>query len=151
MISTTECSIDVDVGVRTAYNQWTQFELFPHFMEDVEEVRQLDDTTLEWKVKVGGVTRRWTAEITEQIPDKRIAWSTVDGPLHGGVVTFHELDDLTTRVMYQMDFEPASVLERAAARSGLVDHRVKADLERFKSFVETVGHETGAWRGTIER
>lgn len=149
MQTTVERSIDVEVPITTAYNQWTQFEAFPQFMEAVSSVTQIDDDLTRWETEVGGVERTFTAKITEQDPDKRIAWTTVDGPRQGGVVTFHQLRDNETRVMYQMDFEPESVIEKAGAAVGLVERQVESDLERFKKFIEARGSETGEWRGTI--
>jgi uncharacterized membrane protein len=149
MGKTTE-SVDVNVPVSTAYNQWTQFEEFPEFMEGVEEVRQLDDTHLHWVVRVGGVTREFDATITEQHPDERIAWRSDDGPDHGGVVTFHRLDDDTTRVTAQMDIDPEGFVETVGDKLGVLDRRVKGDMERFKTFIEQRGRETGQWRGDVQ-
>jgi uncharacterized membrane protein len=146
-----EKSIDVNVPVSTAYNQWTQFESFPQFMEGVLEVRQLDDRRLHWRAKVGGQEREWDAVITEQIPDERIAWTSVDGAKNAGVVTFHRLDDNTTRVMLQLETEPEGLVESTGDLLGATSRRVEKDLERFKEFVEARGVETGAWRGTVER
>lgn len=146
-----ERSIDVNVPVRVAYNQWTQFEEFPHFMEGVEEVRQLDDVTLHWKVEIGGREREYKARITEQLPDERIAWAAEGETGNAGVVTFHRLDDSTTRVMLQIEYTPSDFIEKAGSAVGVVDRRVKGDLERFKEFVEARGSETGAWRGTVEQ
>ena len=150
MISSIQHAIDVDVPVRVAYNQWTQFEDFPQFMDSVIEVEQLTPDTTRWVTEVNGVSREFVAEITEQTPDQRVAWTTREGPKQGGVVTFHELDDGTTRVMYQMDFEPTGVLESAGAATGIVKRTVTGDLERFKKFIEARGTPTGAWRGEIE-
>ena len=149
-MQTIERSIDIDVPVRAAYDQWTQFETFPEFMESVAEVTQLDDETLHWKVDVAGVEREFAAVITEQAPDQRIAWSTVSGPHQGGVVTFHELSDRTTRLMYQMDFDPEGFAETIAAATGMVERQVAGDLERFKDFIESRTEPTGAWRGAID-
>ena len=143
-------SIEVDVPVRTAYNQWTQFEEFPLFMEGVEKVRQLDDAHLEWAAVIGGVQRQWRAEITEQRPDERVAWTATDGARNAGVVTFHRLDDQRARVTLQMDMEPETPVEAVGDALGFVQRRVRGDLERFKSFIERRGRETGAWRGTVE-
>jgi hypothetical protein len=140
-------TVDVEVPVRTAYNQWTQFESFPHFMEGVEAVNQLDD----WRVHVGPSTREFDATITEQHPDERIAWKSDSGPKHAGVVTFHRLDDTHTRVTAQMDVDPEGFVENVADKLGVLKHRVSGDLERFKHFVEERGRETGAWRGDIPR
>lgn len=143
-------SIDVKVPVQTAYNQWTQFESFPHFMEGVEEVRQIDDTRLRWKATIGGKTEEWDAEITEQHPDHRVAWKSTSGADNAGVVTFHQLEPNTTRVTVQMDYETDGVVEKVGDMLGVVDRRVQGDLERFKEFIEARGMETGAWRGDVE-
>ncbi len=149
-MSTIEKSIEVNVPVRTAYNQWTQFESFPEFMEGVERVEQLDDTTLEWTVNIGPSTRQFKADVTEQQPDQRIAWKAQGDTKQAGVVTFHPIDDGTTRVMVQMDIEPTDWVEAAADAMNVVDRRVQGDLERFKDFIESRGQETGAWRGEVE-
>lgn len=146
-----EKSIDVNVPVRTAYNQWTQFESFPQFMEGVESVQQLDDTHLHWKAKLKGVEKEWDAEITEQTPDHRIAWTNTSGATHAGVVTFHRIDDNTTRVMLQMDYDPEGIIENLGDALGFVQRQVTGDLERFKTFIEERGVETGAWRGTVDQ
>jgi uncharacterized membrane protein len=149
MSSTTEQSIDVNVPVSVAYNQWTQFEDFPKFMSNVQEVRQIDNTHLHWRATVAGKEQEWDAEITEQIPDERIAWRSVGGISNAGVVTFHRLSDSKTRIMLQMDYEPQTVGEQAGAAVGLVKMQTKADLKRFKEFLESRGRETGAWRGSV--
>jgi uncharacterized membrane protein len=148
-----EQSIDVEVPVRTAYDQWTQFEEFPRFMEGVEEVRQLDDTHTHWRTKVAGRDKEFDATITEQTPDQRIAWTSDSGPEHAGVVTFHRIDDSHTRVMLQMDYEPEGVAEKVGDALGLVTRRVKGDLERFKALIESRGPDgqTGGWRGEVEQ
>jgi uncharacterized membrane protein len=148
-VSTIEQSIDVNVPVRTAYDQWTQFEDFPRFMEGVREVRQLDDKRLAWCADVGGKEKRWEAEITEQIPDARVAWRSRTGANNAGVVTFHRLDDRTTRVMLQLDYDPEGIVENVGDAIGVVSARVRGDLQRFKDFIEQRGRETGAWRGSI--
>ena len=148
-MSTIEQSIEVSVPVSTAYNQWTQFESFPEFMEGVERIDQTGDTMTHWVTKIGGVKREFDATITEQKPDERVAWRSVDEPHQAGVVTFHRLSPDTTRVMVQMDFEPEGLVEQAGDRLGVVKHRVKGDLERFKEFIESRGSETGAWRGEV--
>jgi uncharacterized membrane protein len=150
-MATIEKSIDVNVPVRTVYNQWTQFEEFPRFMEGVEQVRQLDDKRLHWKATVGGKAKEWDAEITEQRPDERIAWRSRGGASNAGVVTFHRLSDSTTRVMLQLEYDPEGVVESIGDAVGVVSTRVKGDLERFKDFMESRGSETGAWRGEIDR
>ena len=150
-MSQIEESIDVNVPVRTAYNQWTQFEEFPRFMEGVESVKQLDDTRLHWVAEVAGRRREWEAKITEQNPDERVAWTSIDGAPNAGVVTFHRIDDNTTRIMLQLEFEPENVVEKAGDALGLVRRRAKGDLQRFKEFIESRGRETGAWRGQVEQ
>jgi uncharacterized membrane protein len=143
-------SVDVAVPVRTAYNQWTQFEEFPRFMEGVQEVRQLSDTLTHWKTEIGGVKREFDAQITEQLPDERVAWTATGGVKQAGVVTFHRLDDSHSRVTAQMEVEPQGAVEQAADKLGVLSHRVKGDLKRFKEFIEgRGGQETGAWRGTV--
>jgi uncharacterized membrane protein len=148
-MATIEQSIDVEVQVRTAYNQWTQFEEFPKFMEGVKTVRQLDDCHLHWHAEVGGRDKEWQAEITEQHPDERIAWRSTQGARNAGVVTFHRLSDTRTRIMLQIEYEPEGVTETIGDAVGVVSARVKGDLERFKEFIESRGHETGAWRGDV--
>jgi uncharacterized membrane protein len=150
-MSTIEKSIEVNVPVRIAYNQWTQFEEFPKFMEGVEEVRQLDDTHLHWKAKIGGKEKQWNAVITEQRPDERIAWKSTDGARNAGVVTFHRLSDQKSKVMLQMDYEPEGAVENVGDAVGAVSMRVTGDLERFKDFIESRGRETGAWRGEVKQ
>ena len=144
-------TIDVNVPVSTAYNQWTQFELFPQFMEGIEEVRQLDDKRLHWKAEIGGKTEEWDAEIDEQIPDQRIAWHSTSGASNAGVVTFHYVDPQTTRVALQMAYEPQGVVENVGDKLGVLSRRVEGDLERFKKFIEERGSETGEWRGEIRK
>ena len=144
-------SIDVDVPVRTAYNQWTQFEEFPKFMSGVKQVRQLDDTHLEWTAEIAGKDKTWKAEITEQNPDERVAWKATDGAENAGVVTFHRLAEGKTRVTVQMDIDPEGVVENVGDALGFPDRQVKGDLERFKKFIEERGTETGAWRGEVEQ
>lgn len=144
-------SIDVEVPVTTAYNQWTQFESFPQFLDEVEQITQIDDTHTHWKVKVGGAEREFDAEITEQHPDERVAWRSTGGDTdHAGVVTFHKLSDTSSRVTVQIDWEPSGLLEKVGSFVGAGTHAVKKDLENFKEFIEKVGHETGAWRGDVE-
>ena len=150
-MSTYEESIEVEVPVRTAYNQWTQFEDFPRFMEGVEEVRQLTDTELQWIAEIAGRRREWKAEITEQRPDERIAWTSREGTRNGGVVTFHRLGDNETRVMLQLEFEPDDAAEKIGDVTGIVKSTVKSDLKRFKEFIEGRGRETGAWRGEVNQ
>ena len=145
-------SVDVNVDVSTAYNQWTQFEDFPRFMSNVERIEQKDDTHLHWIVKVGPVTREFDATITEQHPDERIAWASDDGPKHAGVVTFHRLDEGQTRVTAQMDIDPEGFVEQVGDKLGVLSNRVQSDMQQFKSFIESRGGtETGAYRGDVDR
>jgi uncharacterized membrane protein len=144
-------AVEVQVPVRTAYDQWTQFETFPEFMEGVKSVRQLDDKTLEWVADVGGREKSWEAKITEQQPDERIAWTAVDGAHNAGVVTFHRLDEGKSRVTLQLDVEPQGPVESVGDALGVVQRRVKGDMERFKDFIESRGTETGAWRGQVNQ
>lgn len=143
-------SVDVKAPVRVAYNQWTQFEDFPKFMGGVEEIRQITDDALHWNVVISGVGREFDTVISEQTPDQRIAWTTIDGPKHAGVVTFHKIDDDTTRVSLQMDYDPQGFLENVADKVGFVSKQLESDMERFKEFIEDRSMSTGAWRGTIE-
>lgn len=145
-----EQSIEVDVPVNVAYNQWTQFESFPKFMEGVKSVQQLDDRRLMWHAEVAGRDKDWEAEITEQHPDERIAWRSISGAPNAGVVTFHRLSDTRSKIMLQLDYEPEGVTETIGDAIGATSARVRGDLERFKQFIESRGSETGAWRGEIE-
>ncbi len=150
-MSQVQKSIDVDVPVSTAYNQWTQFETFPQFMSGVESVTQIDDTHLHWVTDIAGVEREFDAEITEQHPDERVAWHSIGGDTtHAGVVTFHRLDDTTSRVMVQIDWQPSGLVEKVGSAINVDDRQVERDLQRFKELVEAAGHETGAWRGDVE-
>ena len=149
-MSLIEKSIEINVPVKAAYNQWTQFEEFPKFMEGVKQVKQIDDTHLHWKADIGGKEKEWNAEITEQIPDERIAWRSRDGAMNAGVVTFHRLSDSKSKVMLQMEYDPEGIVEKAGDAVGVVSQRVVGDLERFKRFIESRGQETGSWRGTVK-
>ena len=143
-------SVDVDVDVTTAYNQWTQFESFPHFLDEVEEVKQVDETTNHWRVKIGGQEREFDTVITEQLPDERVAWKSISGDVqHAGVVTFRRLSDTTTKVTVQLEWTPSDLIEKIGAAIGAGSHAVKKDLENFKRFIESQGAETGAWRGEV--
>ncbi|WP_125132795.1 SRPBCC family protein [Microbacterium sp. 10M-3C3] len=145
-------TIDVDVPVSTAYNQWTQFESFPSFMDEVVSITQRDDTDLHWKVKVAGAEREFDAQVTEQHPDERVAWRSIGGDTeHAGAVTFHKLSDAQTRVTVQIDWEPEGLLEKAGSLLGAGQHAVKKDLKNFKEFIESRGAETGEWRGDVPR
>jgi uncharacterized membrane protein len=147
-----EDSIEVHVPVQQAYNQWTQFEEFPKFMEGIQSVRQIDDTHVEWVAEIRGESRSWTTEITEQQPDEKIAWKTIDGEVRNdGVVTFEQAGDGQTLVQVQMDVEGDSKAENVAGDLlGVVKAQVHGDLERFKQLIESRDQETGAFRGEIE-
>lgn len=149
-LSTIIESVDVQVPVAAAYDQWTQFEAFPSFMEGVDSVRQLDDVHTHWVTSIGGVAREFDATITEQHPDERVAWKSVNGPTHAGVITFHRLSDEFTRVTAQMDIDPDGFAEKAADKLGVLDRRVKGDMQRFKDFIEAHGSPTGGWRGEVD-
>ncbi|MGW7446256.1 SRPBCC family protein [Kitasatospora sp. NPDC054795] len=143
-------SVDVAVPLHTAYNQWTQFEEFPRFMEGVDSVTQLDDRHNHWRTSIGGVTREFDTEIIDQKPDERIAWRTVDGEVdQKGVVSFQQIDQGHTRVAMAIDFRPEGMVEKTADVTGMVDRRVKGDLKRFKEYIEERGREEGGWRGRI--
>lgn len=148
-MDTVEKSITVDVPARTAYNQWTQFEEFPMFMEGVEEVRQGGDTKLFWRANIAGKTVEWEAKITQQNPDSKIAWESTTGAYNAGVVTFEPVGDSQTRVNLHLEYEPEGFVENVGSTIGLVGHRVEGDLKRFKEFIEGRGTETGAWRGEV--
>ncbi|WP_230193729.1 SRPBCC family protein [Streptomyces coriariae] len=149
-MSQVEESIEVGVPVHTAYDQWTQFETFPAFMSGVDRIEQRTDTLTHWVTSVNGVRREFDAEITEQIPDERVAWTTVSGEARqAGVVTFHRLDDSHTKVMLQLEFQPEGVTETVGDKLGFVKRQTKSDLERFKEFIEKRGLETGGWRGVV--
>jgi uncharacterized membrane protein len=148
-MSTIEESIEIERPVRTVYNQWTQFEEFPSFMEGVESVTQIDDTHLHWIAEIGGVRREWDAVVTEQHPDERVAWRSTSGTSNAGVVTFHKLADDRTKVMLQLDVEPDGAVERVGDALGIIRRRASGDLERFKDLIETRGQESGSWRGDV--
>ena len=150
-MSKIEHSVDVDVPVRDAYNQWTQFEDFPRFMESVEQVQQLDDTRLHWKAEIAGQTKEWDAEITQQEPDQRVAWRSTGGERNAGSVDFHKLDDHRTRVTLTMDIEPDGLVEKIGDAAGIPSGQVKQDLENFKEYVESRGSATGSWRGRVDQ
>jgi uncharacterized membrane protein len=143
-----EKSIEVHGPVRTVYDQWTQFEEFPRFMEGVKDVRQLDDQHLHWRAEIGGREEEWDAEITHQEADSRIAWRNTSGPYNAGLVTFHPLPD-RTRVTLRIDYEPHGLLQKIGDALGFVSRQVEGDLQRFKEFIEERGEQTGAWRGSI--
>jgi uncharacterized membrane protein len=150
-MSTIEKTVGVDVPVRTAYDQWTQFESFPQFMEGVESVHQVDDKHLHWKAEIAGVTREWDAEIVDQTPDERITWRAVGGTKNDGTVSFAPRSmEAATEVTLRVDYEPDDVVEKTGDVLHLVERRVEGDLERFKEFIESRGTETGQWRGEVK-
>ena len=144
-------SVEVEVPVSTAYNQWTQFESFPQFMDGVDRIDLVDSTHTHWVTSIGGVAREFDAEITEQHPDERVAWRTENGVHQAGVVTFHRIDADTTRVTLQLDYEPEGLIEKVGDALGVMRRRAKADLAEFKTFIERRGSEEGAWRGDVQR
>ncbi|MFF8266601.1 SRPBCC family protein [Streptomyces sp. NPDC016562] len=149
-MSQVEESIEVSVPVRTAYDQWTQFETFPQFMDGVERIEQRTDTLTHWVTKIGGVEREFDAEITEQIPDRKVAWVTIGGETdQSGLVTFQPIDPSHTQVTLKMDFDPEGLAENIGDKLGFVDRQVKGDLKRFKHFIEDRGSATGEWRGEV--
>ena len=149
-METIEKTIEVDAPLHEVYNQWTQFEEFPEFMEGVQKVVQLDDTHLQWTAEIAGRTKTWQARISEQSPDKVVAWEATEGAPNCGIVSFDELGPTVTRVNLVLDYEPDGPVESAGDALGVVDRRVKGDLERFKEFIEGRGTETGGWRGTVQ-
>jgi uncharacterized membrane protein len=148
-MSTIVKTIELDVPVRVAYDQWTQFEEFPRFMEGVTEVRQLDDRTLAWTARIAGVERSWRAEIVEQEPDRRITWRSTEGARNDGAVTFERIGDGQSRIALQLDVEPSDPVEAVGDMIGLVERQTEGDLERFKEYIETRRQPTGAWRGEV--
>jgi uncharacterized membrane protein len=148
---TVQDSIEVQVPVQQAYNQWTQFEEFPKFMDGIQSVQQLDETHVEWVAEIRGESRQWTTEITDQQPDEKVAWKTIAGEVkNDGVVTFEQVGDDKTRVNVEMDVEGNSTTENVAGNLlGIVKGQVRGDLERFKQLIENRGKETGAWRGEV--
>ena len=150
-MSTVKSDIDVNVPISVAYNQWTQFESFPQFMGGIDSISQVDDTHTHWNVSIAGIKREFDAEITEQKPDERVAWKSIGGETHAGVVTFHRIADDQTRVSVQLDWKPEGLVEKVGALLQVDDIQIDRDLHRFKELIESNGFETGAWRGTVER
>ena len=145
-----EHRILVNVPVSVAYNQWTQFEDFPHFMGGIKKVTQLSDDRLEWVAEIAGVRRKWEATILEQIPDRKVAWAATEGATNAGEVTFEDIGGGQTSVRLTLEYEPEGLVEEVGDKLNVVESRTKKDLERFKELVESEGYATGAWRGTIE-
>ena len=150
-MATVEKTIEVDVPVQTAYNQWTQFEEFPKFMDGIESVEHTDDTHVHWVAEIAGIRKEWDAEITQQEPDQRVAWTSTSGAENSGAVNFHRLDDNSTRIMLTMDIDPEGIVENIGTAVGVPERMVEGDLERFKKFIEARAVPTGAWRGTVEQ
>ncbi|WP_086827112.1 SRPBCC family protein [Allokutzneria sp. NRRL B-24872] len=149
-MSVIEEQVDVHVPVRTAYDQWTQFESFPQFMDGVERVEQRTNTLTHWHASIAGVDREFDAEILHQVPDERVSWSVLSGPKHKGTVSFTPQDATHTKVSLRIEYEPEGVVENVGDKLGLVQNRVRGDLKRFKEFIEKRGAETGAWRGEVK-
>ena len=145
-----EKSIEINKPVSTVYNQWTQFEQFPRFMEGVEMVKQLDDARLLWRAKIAGKVEQWEAEIVEQRPDERIRWTSPRGAMNAGLVTFDKLPGDRCRLTLRMEYDPKGFIEKAGDMLGFVTRRVEGDLERFRDFIEERGVATGEWRGEID-
>ena len=148
-MSVIEKSIDLNVAVRKAYNQWTQFEDFPRFMEGVKEVQQIDDKHLHWKASIGGKQEEWDAEITEQVPDQRIAWRSQSGVKNEGIVIFSPVTEGQSKINLRIEYEPKGMVEKTGDMIGVIAQRVEGDLQRFKDFIESRGQESGAWRGNV--
>ena len=149
MSTRVEKSTMVNVPVRQAYNQWTQFEQFPQFMNGVESVTQLEDDRLDWVAEISGVRRQWEARIVEQVPDRKVAWEATHGTTNAGAVTFEDLGGDQTSVTLVLDYEPKGLVEKAGDALHVVERQAEADLERFKAFIESEGDATGAWRGSV--
>ncbi|WP_222193181.1 SRPBCC family protein [Modestobacter italicus] len=150
MSTKVEESIQVDVPVSTAYNQWTQFEDFPHFMSGVKEVHQRGDQRLHWVAEIAGVKREWDAAILEQVPDQKVAWAATSGATNAGAVRFEPAGPGSTIVHLSLEYEPEGLVEQAGDKLGIVGRQAKADLQRFKELIEDAGYESGAWRGTVQ-
>jgi uncharacterized membrane protein len=148
-MNTVEKSIVVNVPVRTAYDQWTQFEEFPQFMEGIEKVRQEGDKNTHWHANIAGQEVQWDADITEQTPDQRVSWRSTSGAHNAGTVSFQSQGADQTNVTLRLEYEPEGFFQTVGSALGFVDSRVEGDLERFKTFIESRGQETGAWRGEI--
>jgi Polyketide cyclase / dehydrase and lipid transport len=144
-----EKQVLVNVPVSVAYNQWTQFEEFPHFMGGVKSVKQLSDDRLEWVAEIGGVRRQWEAAILEQVPDQKVAWAATEGATNAGSVVFEDLGGGQTSVRLSLEYEPEGVVERVGDKLNVLERQVENDLNRFKAFIEDAGYATGAWRGSV--
>ena len=149
MTTKVEKSIQVDVPVTTAYNQWTQFEDFPHFMGGVKEVRQLGDDRMHWVAEIGGVKREWDAAVLEQVPDQKVAWAATSGATNAGAVRFQPAGPNSTIVYLELEYEPEGLVEQVGDKLGVVGRQAESDLERFKKLIEDQGYASGAWRGSV--
>lgn len=149
MSTKVEKRILVNVPVSTAYNQWTQFEEFPHFMGGVKSVKQLSDDRLEWVAEIAGVRRQWQARILEQVPDRKVAWAATEGATNAGAVEFEDVGGGQTSIRLTLEYEPEGVVEKVGDKLNVVDRQAEADLNRFKEFIEDEGYASGAWRGTV--
>lgn len=150
MTTIVEKTIVVGVPVRTAYDQWTQFEDFPRFMDGVESVTQITDDQLEWVAEIGGVRRRWVAMILEQVPDQKVSWAAMEGTTNAGTVSFTEDGVAQTRVTLSLEYEPEGLLESLGDKLGVVERQVEQDLNLFREYIESQGRASGGWRGTID-
>ncbi len=150
MTTKVEKSIEVNVPVSTAYNQWTQFEEFPQFMGGVQEVRQLDDKRMHWVAEIAGVKREWDATILEQVPDQKVAWAATEGATNAGAVYFQPVGPDRTMVRLSLEYEPEGLVEQVGDKLNVIEKRAEADLEKFKTYIESRGVETGAWRGSVD-
>ena len=151
MTTKVEKSIMVNVPVSVAYNQWTQFEEFPHFMGGVQKVTQLTDDRLEWVAEIAGVKRQWEAKILEQVPDRKVAWAATEGATNAGAVTFEDVGGGQTSIHLSLEYEPEGLVEKVGDKLNIVEHEAEKDLDRFKAFIEDEGYASGAWRGTINQ
>ena len=149
MTTKVEKSVLVNVPLSVAYNQWTQFEEFPQFMSGISRVTQLQDDRLEWVAEIAGVRRQWEARIVEQVPDRRVAWAATEGATNAGAVTFEDVGGGQTSVHLSLEYEPEGLVENVGDKLGVVENRAESDLERFKTFIESEGYASGAWRGTV--
>ncbi|BCW56135.1 polyketide cyclase/dehydrase/lipid transport protein [Arthrobacter sp. AG367] len=149
MSTKVEKRILVNVPVSTAYNQWTQFEEFPHFMGGVKSVTQLSDDRLEWVAEIGGVRRQWEAKILEQVPDRKVAWAATEGATNAGAVEFEDVGGGQTSIRLSLEYEPEGLIEKVGDKLNVVDRQAESDLQKFKEFIEDEGYASGAWRGSV--
>ncbi|MFI7584599.1 SRPBCC family protein [Kocuria sp. M1N1S27] len=149
MSTKVEKTVVVDVPLSTVYNQWTQFEEFPHFMKGVKSVTQLGDDRLGWVAEIGGVRRQWEARIVEQVPDTRVSWAATEGATNAGSVTFRAAGGGGTEVHLELEYEPEGLVEKVGDKLNVVENQAEKDLERFKEFIEDEGYASGAWRGSV--